>query len=124
MVNISESQVEAADAALLLHLRDGGALTAELARLRGFFLLGAPPAGDFAAGLFGLLDASLAPGFAVAAAAADGGGPAMAAGPGLLQVSPAVATVQLQQLLAATAAPPGGHSLPPADRITGVLGCS
>lgn len=115
----------AADAALLLHLRDGGALTAELARLRGFFLLGAPPAGDFAAGLFGLLDASLAPGFA-AAAAADGGGPAMAAGAGLLQVSPAVAAVQLQQLLAATlgAAPPGGHSLPPADRITGVLGCS
>lgn len=51
------SQVAAADAALLAHLRRGDVLGSELAALRGLFLLAAPPAADFASRLFALLDA-------------------------------------------------------------------
>lgn len=123
----------AADAALLRHLRDGGALAAELARLRGLFLLAAPPTGDFAAGLFAMLDASsaAAPGPAAAAQGVAYPEPAAKrllsfpgspAGTGLLNCSPAVAAAQLRGLVGATlgAAQHGGHPLPPADSITGV----
>lgn len=54
---ISRMQIALADAALLRHLRSNGVLGAQLAALRGLFLLAAPPAADFASGLFALLDA-------------------------------------------------------------------